>query len=159
MVTPLCFLFLSWTHTIIWCCGWLSTKSNYSTTFAGGSRELLVSNCVPLLFFVNYSCEVHIGSSLLWHEHKRQAPHWLPINGHRNCSALLQLCATLSSCPAGLLCAYRQFMCPTFEKHPCYCTARIVGLPSCGVGERKVAAKEQRRCWIKGCAEPSGIDP
>ena len=49
-VTPIYFLFLSWTHTIIWCCGWLSTKSSYSTTFAGGSRELLVSECVPLLF-------------------------------------------------------------------------------------------------------------
>ena len=127
-MTPIYFLFLSWTHTIIWCCGWLSTKSSCSTTFAGGSRELLVSECVPLLFFVNGSCEVHNGSGLLWPEHKRQAPHWLPVSGHHNCSAVLQLCAALSSCPGGLLCAYHQFRCPTFEKHPCYCTAGSVGV-------------------------------
>ena len=51
------------------------------------------------------------------------------FSGHRNCNALLQLCAALSSCPVGLLYAYHQFRCPTFEKHPCYCTAGSVGLP------------------------------
>ena len=159
-MTPIYFLFLSWTHTIIRCCGWLSTESSYSATFARGSRELLVAECVPLLFFVNGSCEIHNGSGLLWHEHKMQAPHWLPVSGHRNCNALLQLCATLLPCsyPAGLLCVYRQFRCPTFEKHPCYCTAGSVGLPFlCELVRGRQQEKSRDGAGWKGVLNPPGL--